>query len=141
MKILVAADISPTAVRIYEFLHNFLKPLASVKPEVTILHVFEPELDYSEEAPKANAQCKPTSEQELRHIFSPLSDVCKLEYLIINDFPGDSILKHAEKVELIVMGRRRRGQMIEMVTGSLSQFILHRVSCPVMIIPEPTTRG
>ncbi|WP_310426359.1 DUF533 domain-containing protein [Chamaesiphon sp. VAR_48_metabat_135_sub] len=140
MKILVAADISPTAVQICEFLQNYLKPHTTDIPEVTILHVYEPELDYTEEAPTKNRQAVPTSEHELRHIFQPLATTCKLEYVVVNQALGDTILKYAAKVDLVVMGRRRRGQMLEMMTGSLSQFVLHRASCPVLIVPEPTTR-
>jgi nucleotide-binding universal stress UspA family protein/uncharacterized protein (DUF697 family) len=140
MKILVAADISPTAVRICEFLQNYLKPLAADLPEVTILHVYEPELDYSEAAPTQNWQATPTSEHELRHIFQSLDATCKLDYVVVDRGLGDTILEYASKVDLVVMGRRRRGQMVEMMTGSLSQFVLHRASCPVMIVPEPTTR-
>jgi nucleotide-binding universal stress UspA family protein/uncharacterized protein (DUF697 family) len=140
MKILVAADISPTAVQICEFLQNYLKPHTTDSPEVTILHVYEPELDYTEAAPTQNWQATPTSEHELRHIFQPLAEICKLQYIVVNEGLGDSILKHAAKVDLVVMGRRRRGQMVEMMTGSLSQFVLHRAPCPVLIVPEPTTR-
>ncbi len=140
MKILVAADISPTAVRICEFLQDYLRHLNADLAEVTILHVYEPELDYSEQAPTQNWQPTPTSEHELRHIFQPLAKLCKLQYVVVNEKLGDSILKHAAKADSIVMGRRRRGQMLEMVTGSLSQFVLHRAPCPVTIVPEPTTR-
>ena len=62
MKVLIAADISPTAVQICEFLENYLKPLADEVPEVTVLHVYEPELDYSEDAPTQNWQAVPKSE-------------------------------------------------------------------------------
>ena len=140
MKVLVAADISPTAVQICEFLENYLKPLADEVPEVTVLHVYEPELDYSEDAPTQNWQAVPKSEHELRHIFQPLAATCNLQYVVVNEALGDSILKHAATVDLVVMGRRRRGQMLEMVTGSLSQYVLHRAPCPVLIVPEPTAR-
>jgi nucleotide-binding universal stress UspA family protein/uncharacterized protein (DUF697 family)/tellurite resistance protein len=140
MKILVAADISPTAVKICEFLQNYLQLTTAETSEVTILHVYEPELDYTEEAPTQNWQPKPTSEHELHHIFQPLATTAKLQYIIVNEGLGDSILKHAVTVDLIVMGRRRRGQMLEMMTGSLSQFVLHRAPCPVLIVPEPTAR-
>jgi nucleotide-binding universal stress UspA family protein/tellurite resistance protein/uncharacterized protein (DUF697 family) len=140
MKILVAADISPTAVKICEFLQNYLQLISSETPEVTILHVYEPELDYTEEAPTQNWQPTPTSEHELRHIFQLLATTAKLQYVIVNEGLGDSILKHAATADLVVMGRRRRGQMVEMMTGSLSQFVLHRAPCPVLIVPEPTAR-
>jgi nucleotide-binding universal stress UspA family protein/uncharacterized protein (DUF697 family) len=140
MKVLVAADISPTTIQICDFLQNYLRPMADGIPEVTILHVYEPELDYSEDAPRQNWTAMPTSEMELRHIFQPLSETCQLEYVITNEALGESILKRAVTADLVVMGRRRRGQVQEMVTGSLSQFILHRVSCPVLLVPEPTSR-
>jgi nucleotide-binding universal stress UspA family protein/tellurite resistance protein/uncharacterized protein (DUF697 family) len=142
MKVLVAADISPTTLQICEFLQNYLKPLAGQALEVTILHVYEPELDYSEDAPgqHQNWQAIPTSESELRHIFAPLEAICALNYMVIDEAIGDSILRRSALVDLIVMGRRRRGQMQEMVTGSLSQFVLHRATCPVLIVPEPTSR-
>jgi nucleotide-binding universal stress UspA family protein/tellurite resistance protein/uncharacterized protein (DUF697 family) len=142
MKVLVAADISPTTLQICEFLQNYLKPLAGEALEVTILHIYEPELDYSEDAPgqHQNWQAVPTSESELRHIFAPLEAICTLNYVVIDEAIGDSILRRSALVDLIVMGRRRRGQMQEMVTGSLSQFVLHRATCPVLIVPEPTSR-
>jgi nucleotide-binding universal stress UspA family protein/tellurite resistance protein/uncharacterized protein (DUF697 family) len=140
MKVLVAADISPTTLQICEFLQNYLKPLAGESLEVTILHIYEPELDYSEDAPGHNWQAVPTSESELRHIFAPLEAICSLHYVVIDEAIGDSILRRSALVDLIVMGRRRRGQMQEMVTGSLSQFVLHRATCPVLIVPEPTSR-
>jgi nucleotide-binding universal stress UspA family protein/uncharacterized protein (DUF697 family)/tellurite resistance protein len=140
MKVLVAADISPTTIQICEFLQNYLKPLAETTPEVTILHVYEPELDYSEDAPTQNWTAVPTSEVELRKIFQPLEATCKLQYAIVNEALGESIIKRALMFDLVVMGRRRRGQMQEIVTGSLSQFVLHRVPCPVLLVPEPTSR-
>jgi nucleotide-binding universal stress UspA family protein/tellurite resistance protein/uncharacterized protein (DUF697 family) len=140
MRVLVAADISPTTMQICEFLQNYLKPLGDVTPEVIILHVYEPELDYSEDAPTQGWTATPTSERELRKIFQPLESTCKLQYVVINEALGDSILRRAVDVDMVVMGRRRRSQMQEMVTGSLSQFILHRSPCPVLIVPEPTSR-
>ncbi len=140
MKVLVAADISPTTIQICEFLQNYFKPLADETPEVTILHVYEPELDYSEDAPTQNWKAVPTSETELRKIFQPLETTCKLQYVVINEPLGESILKRAVMFDLVVMGRRRRGQMQEIVTGSLSQFVLHRVPRPVLLVPEPTSR-
>jgi nucleotide-binding universal stress UspA family protein/uncharacterized protein (DUF697 family) len=140
MKILVAADISPTALRICEFLQSYVKPLDRAELEITILHVYEPELDYSEEAPTQDWTPVPTSEHELRQIFEPLAEISKLSYVIVNEGIGDSILNRADRADLIIMGRRRRGPLQEIVTGSLSQFVLHRAACPVLIVPEPTAR-
>jgi nucleotide-binding universal stress UspA family protein/uncharacterized protein (DUF697 family)/tellurite resistance protein len=134
MKVLVAVDISPNTVQICEFLQKYLKP--SEHPEVTILHVYEPELDYSEDHPLKHGVIRPTSEAKLQQIFQPLANTCTLRYEITDEGLGDCILSRTAQVDLVVMGRRRRTQMQEMVTGSLSQFVLHRAACPVLIVPE-----
>lgn len=134
MKVLVAADISPNTVQICEFLQKYLKSVEQA--EVTILHVYEPELDYSEAHPGKDGILKPTSEAKLQEIFQPLTESCMVTYEITNKGLGDCILSRTAHVDLVVMGRRRRTQMQEMVTGSLSQFVLHRANCPVLIVPE-----
>jgi nucleotide-binding universal stress UspA family protein/uncharacterized protein (DUF697 family) len=137
MKVLVAADISPNTVQICEFLQKYLK--LSEQPEVTVLHVYEPELDYTEDHPLKNGTITPTSEAKLQKIFQPLTQTCTIRYEITNEGLGDCILSRSADVDLVVMGRRRRTQMQEMMTGSLSQHVLHRAACPVLIVPELAT--
>ncbi len=134
MRVLVAADISPNTVQICEFLQKYLK--SSEHPEVTILHVYEPELDYSEDHPLKDGVLSPTSEAKLQQIFQPLATTCTLKYEITDEGLGECILSRTAQVDLVVMGRRRRTQMQEIVTGSLSQHVLHRAACPVLIVPE-----
>lgn len=138
MKVLVAADISPNTVHICAFLQKYLK--SSEETEVTVLHVYEPELDYTEDHPLKDGIITPTSEAKLQEIFQPLTQTCTVKYEITNEGLGGCILSRSEDVDLVVMGRRRRTQMQEMVTGSLSQHVLHRAACPVLIVPELTTR-
>ncbi|NJR14807.1 MAG: universal stress protein [Calothrix sp. CSU_2_0] len=140
MKILVAADISPTTICVVEFLQKWLKLAAVDLVELMVVHVYEPELDYEESAPEITREISPISEKELKHIFQPLSEICKIKYIITNEKHGDSILSRGLDVDMIVMGRRRRNQLEEMVLGSLSQYVLHRATCPVIIVPEPTAR-
>jgi nucleotide-binding universal stress UspA family protein len=133
MKILVAVDISPNTVRICEFLQQYLK--ISESPDVTILHVYEPELDFTEDHPLKEGEILPTSEAKLQHIFQPLESNCTLSYEITNEHPGTCIVSRTAHVDLVVMGRRHRTQMQEMLMGSLSQYVLHRAECPVLIVP------
>jgi nucleotide-binding universal stress UspA family protein/uncharacterized protein (DUF697 family) len=140
MKILVAADISPTTVAIVEFLQKLLGTSANRKSEVIVVHVYEPELDYEESVPDLETAIAPISEPELKKIFQPLERICDLSYVITNEKHGESIINRAKDIDAIVMGRRRRGQFQEMILGSLSQYILHRTQCPVLLVPEPTPR-
>lgn len=136
MQILVAADTSPTTIAVRNFLQKILKPLVNNPPTVTILHVYEPELDYSEEVPLRGDPITPTSEGELRAIFQPIADLCPVHYTITNADLGESILNESAEADLIVIGRHRHSQIYEMVTGSLVQFVLHRADCPVLLVPE-----
>ena len=136
MKILVAADISPITIQTVEFLQKWLKPLQQKHTEVVVLHVYEPELDYSEDVPSKDAEIVPISEAKLKEMFQPLEACCQLNYVITNEGFGDSIMKRVPDMDLIVMGRRRRGQLQQVMLGSLSQYILERSPCPVLIVPE-----
>ena len=136
MKILVAADISPNSIAVVDFLKVWLKG-NQVQAQMTILHITEPELDYAESAPSHETAPNSMSREELKELFHPLESLCELNYVITNEEFGDSILKRSQNVDMIVMGRRKRDQLQEMLLGSLSQFILHRVTCPLLIVPEP----
>jgi nucleotide-binding universal stress UspA family protein/uncharacterized protein (DUF697 family) len=140
MKIIVAADISPTTVAIVEFLQKLLVTSRDNRTEVMVVHVYEPELDYEENVPDLETAIAPISEPELKKIFQPLEALCNLSYVITDEKHGESITNRATDVDMIVMGRRRRGQLQEMVLGSLSQHVLHRTQCPVLLVPEPTRR-
>jgi nucleotide-binding universal stress UspA family protein/uncharacterized protein (DUF697 family) len=139
MKILVAADISPTAIAIMEFLKTWVQE-AQIRPQITILHVTEPELSYSENLSSSPTAATATCEAELKEIFHPLEAGAEVRYVLTNENFGDGILRRAQTANLIVIGRRKRGPLQEMVLGSLSQYILHRAPCPVVIVSEPTPR-
>ncbi len=135
MKILVAADISPNTIAIVDFLQAWLEG-TQAKTQVTVLHITEPELDYEESAPSHETLPSSRGKAELQELFHSLESLCDLDYLITTEEFGDSILKYSQSVNLIVMGRRKRDQLQEMLLGSLSQFILHRATCPLLIVPE-----
>ena len=135
MKILVAADISPNAIAIATFLKTWLTD-RQVRSQVTILHITEPELHYTESAPSYESHPESHGEAELQEIFHSLESLCDLEYAIVTESFGEAILSRAQNVDTIVMGRRKRDQVQEVLLGSLSQFVLHRANCPVLIVPE-----
>ena len=50
---------------------------------------------------------------------------------------GDVLLREAEGLvaDLIVTGRRGRGELVELIAGSVSQRIVHGAHCPVVVVP------
>jgi nucleotide-binding universal stress UspA family protein len=54
--------------------------------------------------------------------------------------PGDSLADAAarENVGLIVVGRRGRGSLTELLAGSVSQYLIHRAGRPVLVVTEPS---
>ncbi len=139
MKILVVADISPTAIAVMEYLKTLLIPMKGVAVQVTVLHITEPELAYSETHPETNSEIlmPVTSVSELHHIFDSLSALCQLDYVTTDGKFAEMVLKQSESADLIVMGRRRRSRLEEMLLGSHSQLILHQANCPLLLVPEP----
>lgn len=69
MKILVAADISPTTVETVTFLRKLLATSEDQRSQVIVVHVYEPELDYEENVPDLDSAISPISEPELKKIF------------------------------------------------------------------------
>ncbi len=53
---------------------------------------------------------------------------------------GPALLDAAdqEQVHVIVTGRRGRTTLVEMLAGSVSQFLVHRARQPVVVIPNPS---
>lgn len=52
--------------------------------------------------------------------------------------PGEEICELAEKeeVDTILMGRRGRGRVGELLLGSVSQYVVHHAPCAVTILPR-----
>lgn len=53
--------------------------------------------------------------------------------------PGPVLAEAAERedVDLIVVGRRGRGSLTELIAGSVSQYLIHRANRPVLVVPDP----
>ncbi len=55
--------------------------------------------------------------------------------------PRSALLAAASRGQLLVVGARGRGGLLEMTLGSVSLAILHHATCPVTVVPGEGTRG
>lgn len=142
---LLATDASPSSQRAAKLLGQ----MARHDPEmqVIVLHVVPlPEVL----TPAAAAGAPLTLPGRLDDYLANRVDAVLQSALEALDLPADrvktthvigiaasAILSEAQEngCELIVMGRRGRSTLKELIMGSVSQEVLHRSACPVCIVP------
>jgi nucleotide-binding universal stress UspA family protein len=78
----------------------------------------------------------------LRGIGALLPYGTQVEERVALGAPAGEIIAVAEDVgaSLIIVGSRRRGALLRALTGSVSENVLHRASCPVVIAPVAMRR-
>ena len=60
-----------------------------------------------------------------------------VEETVLYGLPGDMLVEHANNTPgaMMVMARRGRSNVTELLLGSISQRVLHRANCPVVLVP------
>jgi nucleotide-binding universal stress UspA family protein len=141
MKILVALDLSPITEIIMETVLNIAK---KAKPEVTLLHVVQPDPDFVGYGvgPQAERDFVAKKIQENRARVQSLSGKLSKEGIavapiVIQGNTVDTILEEADKInaDMIVTGSHGYGMMYKLFVGSVSKEVLKRSKRPVLIIP------
>ena len=63
------------------------------------------------------------------------SDV-DLEAEVENGIPGMVIsnMVEDEKIDIVVMGNSGKGAVSSFIMGSVSQYVIHHVKCPVLVV-------
>ncbi len=81
-------------------------------------------------------------EDASRHVFDIAGKAAgghdvTVEETILYGLPGEMLLKHSEEVPgaVIVMGRRGHSEVAELIMGSVSQRVIHKAKCPVLLAP------
>ena len=156
-KILVALDMSPMADDVFEKALSIGK---SNEAELLLLHVISSEEDNSPLAippniydlyPAANNELTIKSWQEEwenyikqgnelleKYSQKALNSEVKVENLQVQGNAGRTICKIAKEkqADLIVIGRRGRTGIGEMLLGSVSNYVLHNAYCSVLIVQK-----
>ncbi|KAK6139776.1 hypothetical protein DH2020_026452 [Rehmannia glutinosa] len=88
---------------------------------------------------------KKAQEENAANILSRALQMCrqkkvKAETLILQGDPKDKICQAAEElhVDLVVLGSRGLGTIKRALLGSVSNYCVHHVNCPVLIVKPPT---
>lgn len=144
-KALLATDGSEASLRAARALGK----LARRDPElqVTVLHVV-PIADVIMPVAAADApltapyRLEEYMERRMREVLTVTLDLLDLPerqvtatHVIGN--PADAILQqtHDGAFDMIVMGRRGRSPLKELLLGSVSQAVIHRAHCPIYLVP------
>ncbi|NMM89579.1 hypothetical protein B2J88_35455 [Rhodococcus sp. SRB_17] len=54
--------------------------------------------------------------------------------IVVKDKPGQNLIDHSGRAQLIVLGRRGRGGFSGMLLGSTCREVLHGAQCPLMVV-------
>ncbi|TNF97694.1 MAG: universal stress protein [Gammaproteobacteria bacterium] len=141
MKLLVAVDLSDSTEIIVKKVEEIAKPLSA---KVWIIHNAVPEpdvLEFKADPQAAREALAKKFHQEHRQIqeIAERMRTAGLDTtaLLVHGPTVETILEEVEKLEvdMIVVGTHGRSAVYQLIMGSVSEGILHKSQCPVLVIP------
>ncbi|MEI7825796.1 MAG: universal stress protein [Chlorobiaceae bacterium] len=150
MKLLVAIDFSELADRIIGEAEKFAKTLSA---KVCLLHVIPPSSPVIELLPDVETllprEDPPVNENSQHLSETPesaklLTIAIKLQQngidttvIIAQNDEVTAIIEESEKnsVDMIMLGSHGHGALFHLLIGSVSEGVIRRASCPVIIVP------
>ena len=63
-----------------------------------------------------------------------------IELQVTRDQPAHSLLERSSRAQLVVVGSRGHGQIVGMALGSVSNALVHRAQCPVIVVRPETAQ-
>jgi len=61
----------------------------------------------------------------------------KVVHRVVCDRPGPALVSESDDADVVVVGTHGKGWIRGIVLGSVSQYVLHNASCPVIVVPSP----
>ena len=141
MNILVAIDLSDASQKI---LDNAKTLVLALSAKVWLLHVAEPEPDfvgYRAGPQSVRDQVAHKFHEERDELQKGVNDFRKsgidTTALFVQGSTVDVICQESNKfeIDMIIVGSHGHGEVYNLVFGSISEGVLYRSSCPVMVIP------
>ena len=142
MNILVAVDLSGASTRILHYVRTLALDLSA---KVWLLYVEKPDLGFVGFGPgrpqsvldKVAHDFKEKRE-ELQHEADKLKNFgIDAKALLVQGAAVEVILDEASKLktDLIVVGSHGHGAVYHLMVGRVSEGVLHRSTCPVLVVP------
>ncbi|MGW6442624.1 universal stress protein [Lentzea sp. NPDC055074] len=72
----------------------------------------------------------------LDHAVKDIADV-ELRTVVVHGDPRAELTQASGDAELLVVGNRGHGPVVEMILGSVSSYCVHHARCPVVVVKEP----
>ena len=141
MKILVGIDLSDATQKIIKKAEEISKELSA---QVWLLHAAAPEPDFIGYAPGPQsvrdtvAKAFHREHSEIQEIADQLRKAgIDSKALLVQDDAATAIIKEASKLgaDMIVVGSHGRGAMHHLLMGSVSEGVIHKAECPVLVVP------
>jgi nucleotide-binding universal stress UspA family protein len=86
-------------------------------------------------------QLRADSRSRLVDVLDGLSLRPGMEPLVVEGEPAEVLTEHAAELGLLVVGSRGYGPLRRVLLGSVSDALLERAACPVMIVPRGVERA
>jgi len=145
MKVLVAVDLSTSTQKVITAVELIAKAMSA---KVLLLHVAEPDPDFVgwEAGPNTvrDSQTEVFHKQH-RHL-QEIANNLRLKgvdttALLIQGATADVILEKASKIKanMIVVGSHGRGMAYQVIVGSVSEVVVRKSECPVLVVPTHNT--
>jgi nucleotide-binding universal stress UspA family protein len=141
--ILVPVDFSDVTLKVVKAAIQLGKPFRS---RITLMHVTEITPQILGIGPAPEAVPTPTLDESAES--GVAEKLARLEEMVtavgldsnsveLQGAPVDSILSQAEKsrVDLIVLGSHSRGPLYHLFVGGVTEGVLKRARCPVLVVP------
>ena len=151
MKVLVGVDLSESTEKIVKEVKEVAKAISAkvwiihiVKPEPADFYIggHQPDSDEFETDPKSFrdslAKRFHVEHRQLQEIADLLRKTgLDTTALLVEGEPVETMLKEASKldVNIIVVGSHGRGAMHQLLVGSVSEGVIHRSECPILVVP------
>ena len=142
MNILVAVDLSSASQNILHYVKTLALDLSA---KVWLLYAEKPDLGFVGFGPgrpqstldKVAEDFKEKREELQNEADKLQNSGIDTESLFVQGSAVEVILDEASKlnIDLIVVGSHGHGAVYHLVVGSVSEGVLHRSSCPVIVIP------
>jgi nucleotide-binding universal stress UspA family protein len=141
MKLLIGVDLSESTEKVVKKAEEIATALSA---KMWLLHVAEPEPDF------VGLKVGPQSARDslLRRFHAEHCQIQEMAErlrktgldttaLLVQGATVETILKEALKldVDMIVAGSHGRGAMYQLLVGSVSEGVLHKSKCPVIVVP------